>query len=218
MANTRPPGQVHQVLVAGTGRRVGRRHCPRRIPIVSAVLRPLRRCLGRRRVVARLGTMVERGVRCAVRPVVASSGDRLAPRRSLRRFGALLIDWMLCLLIAGIVRRPVRTAWLAAGARADRRVRRSSSACSARPPACGWPGSAASSWPTAARSGCPRALLRGVLLALVVPALIMDEDRRGLHDRLAGSVVVGRCRGAARRLSAGSAGRGAPRVSGRAWP
>ena len=36
----------------------------------------------------------------------------------------------------------------------------------------------------------PRALLRGVLLALVVPALIMDEHRRGLHDRLAGSVIV----------------------------
>jgi uncharacterized RDD family membrane protein YckC len=38
--------------------------------------------------------------------------------------------------------------------------------------------------------GIPRALLRGVLLALVVPALIMDGDRRGLHDRAAGTVVV----------------------------
>jgi uncharacterized RDD family membrane protein YckC len=40
--------------------------------------------------------------------------------------------------------------------------------------------------------GIPRALLRGVLLALFVPALIMDEDRRGIHDRLAGSVVTAR--------------------------
>ena len=39
------------------------------------------------------------------------------------------------------------------------------------------------SWPTAAAIGLPRALLRGVLLALVVPALIMDAHRRGLHDR-----------------------------------
>ena len=38
--------------------------------------------------------------------------------------------------------------------------------------------------------GIPRALLRGVLLALVVPALIMDEDRRGVHDRAAGTVVL----------------------------
>ena len=48
--------------------------------------------------------------------------------------------------------------------------------------------------PTAARSACPRALLRGVLLALLVPALIMDADRRGLHDRAAGSIVVRRRR------------------------
>ena len=40
--------------------------------------------------------------------------------------------------------------------------------------------------------GIPRALLRGFLLALVIPALIMDRERRGLHDRAAGSIVVGR--------------------------
>ena len=38
--------------------------------------------------------------------------------------------------------------------------------------------------------GIPRALLRGVLLALVVPALISDGDGRGLHDRAAKSVMV----------------------------
>jgi uncharacterized RDD family membrane protein YckC len=38
--------------------------------------------------------------------------------------------------------------------------------------------------------GIPRALLRGVLLAVVIPALIMDERRRGLHDRAAGSIVL----------------------------
>jgi uncharacterized RDD family membrane protein YckC len=38
--------------------------------------------------------------------------------------------------------------------------------------------------------GIPRAVLRGLLLAVVVPALIMDERHRGLHDRAAGSVVV----------------------------
>jgi len=38
--------------------------------------------------------------------------------------------------------------------------------------------------------GIPRALLRGVLLALVIPAMISDGDGRGVHDRLAGSVMV----------------------------
>jgi uncharacterized RDD family membrane protein YckC len=38
--------------------------------------------------------------------------------------------------------------------------------------------------------GIPRAFLRGVLLAVVIPALIMDRDRRGLHDRAAGSIVI----------------------------
>jgi uncharacterized RDD family membrane protein YckC len=39
--------------------------------------------------------------------------------------------------------------------------------------------------------GPVRALLRAVLLALVVPALIMDGERRGLHDRAAGTIVIG---------------------------
>jgi uncharacterized RDD family membrane protein YckC len=38
--------------------------------------------------------------------------------------------------------------------------------------------------------GIPRALLRSVLLCLAVPALILDQDRRGLHDLAAGTVVV----------------------------
>lgn len=38
--------------------------------------------------------------------------------------------------------------------------------------------------------GIPRALLRGLLLAPLVPALIMDRQRRGLHDRAAGSIMV----------------------------
>lgn len=38
--------------------------------------------------------------------------------------------------------------------------------------------------------GIPRALLRSTLLALAVPPLIWDADQRGLHDRVAGTVVV----------------------------
>jgi uncharacterized RDD family membrane protein YckC len=36
------------------------------------------------------------------------------------------------------------------------------------------------------------ALLRTVLLALVIPALFLDRDHRGWHDRAARSIVVRR--------------------------
>jgi hypothetical protein len=35
-----------------------------------------------------------------------------------------------------------------------------------------------------------RPLVRTALLCLVIPALIPDADQRGLHDRLAGTVLV----------------------------
>lgn len=38
--------------------------------------------------------------------------------------------------------------------------------------------------------GFARAFVRTVLLALVIPALIMDRDQRGLNDRLIGTVLV----------------------------
>ena len=33
-------------------------------------------------------------------------------------------------------------------------------------------------------------LVRPLLVALVIPALITDEDQRGLHDRLVGTILV----------------------------
>jgi len=38
--------------------------------------------------------------------------------------------------------------------------------------------------------GIPRAFVRSLLLCLAVPALINDQDRRGLHDLTAGTAVV----------------------------
>jgi hypothetical protein len=40
--------------------------------------------------------------------------------------------------------------------------------------------------------GFGRALVRGVLLALVIPALFMDADGRGLQDKLTFTAVVRR--------------------------
>jgi uncharacterized RDD family membrane protein YckC len=38
--------------------------------------------------------------------------------------------------------------------------------------------------------GVPRALLRTALLTLVLPAVVMTDDKRGLHDLAGGSRVV----------------------------
>ncbi|MDB1089965.1 RDD family protein [Streptomyces sp. ACA25] len=43
---------------------------------------------------------------------------------------------------------------------------------------------------TGQRLSLPRAVLRTLLLALAVPALVWDRDTRGLHDRLAGAVQI----------------------------
>jgi uncharacterized RDD family membrane protein YckC len=41
-------------------------------------------------------------------------------------------------------------------------------------------------------AGPVRAAVRAVLLCLVVPALVWDRDLRGLHDKVAGTVLVRR--------------------------
>jgi uncharacterized RDD family membrane protein YckC len=103
-----------------------------------------------------------------------------------RRFGALLVDWLLCLLIAGFLDRfPNNWAPLVLvveyafflglfGQTPGMRLARIAcvSIVDGRP------------------VGIPRAFLRGLLLALFVPALIMDRQRRGLHDRAAGTIVI----------------------------
>jgi len=38
--------------------------------------------------------------------------------------------------------------------------------------------------------GLPRAFVRTMLLMLVVPAMMMDSDLRGLQDKAAGTIVV----------------------------
>ena len=106
-----------------------------------------------------------------------------------RRFGALLIDWALCTLVAGLLVDDLRAnPWPQLGilvlintvfiglfgqtpGKAIVRIRCVSIA-------------------DGGAIGLVRGLLRAVLLALVVPPLINDGDGRGLHDRAARSVVV----------------------------
>ncbi len=125
-----------------------------------------------------------------------------------RRVGALVIDWVACLLISGtffasdpdafLLSRgnPMATLGIFAlenvllvgsightlGHRlVGLRVRRV------------FPGQASrdAAWATMA-PGFLSALVRTVLLCLVVPAVVWDADGRGLHDRVAGTAIVRR--------------------------
>lgn len=118
-------------------------------------------------------------------PHPSPSGE---PAPLARRFGALFIDWIGCVLASGLFARPFTQGW-APVAVLIVEYGFFIGVFSATPGmyllrlrcvrvADGGP------------IGIPRALLRGVLLALFVPALIMDERRRGLHDKAAGSIVV----------------------------
>jgi uncharacterized RDD family membrane protein YckC len=105
-----------------------------------------------------------------------------------RRLVALVVDWVLCLLIAGWLLRSVPVGQFApllvllvenvllvgtVGATIGHRLL----GMRVETPAGGAP-------------GVGRALIRSVLLCLAVPPLLWDRDQRGLHDRLAGTLVV----------------------------
>lgn len=106
-----------------------------------------------------------------------------------RRFGALFIDWGLCLLIAyGLISGDQQTAgnWALAiflvlsmltvgtvGSTPGKRL------LGLRVIA-----------EHGGRLGFGRVIVRSVLLALAIPALVWDRDGRGLHDRLARAVQV----------------------------
>ncbi|MEV4822920.1 RDD family protein [Micromonospora sp. NPDC049274] len=126
-------------------------------------------------------------------PAAPATDPTFAPPSLGRRFGALIIDWVLCLLVANIFADPVRDGWapvlvliLEYGIFLG---------LFAQTPGMYITKIRCVNWHDGGRIGLPRALARGVLLALVVPALIMDEHRRGVHDRLVDSVIVDAPRG-----------------------
>jgi uncharacterized RDD family membrane protein YckC len=106
-----------------------------------------------------------------------------------RRFGALLVDWILCLLVtfgfgvrlqtSGVIPVAILVVeyafFIGLFAQTPGMWIASLRCVSVR---------------TGGRIGIFRAALRGVLLALVIPALVMGPDRRGWHDKAAGSVMV----------------------------
>jgi uncharacterized RDD family membrane protein YckC len=105
-----------------------------------------------------------------------------------RRFAALVVDWILSLLVASLYANPRVVAWppvvvlvLEYGFFIG---------LFAQTPGMFITRLHCVSFADGRPIGIARALLRGVLLAFVIPALIMDSERRGLHDRAAGSIMV----------------------------
>jgi uncharacterized RDD family membrane protein YckC len=119
-------------------------------------------------------------------PVVGSVAAPWPVPTLRRRFGALMVDWLLCLLIARFM-GPFPNNWAPFVLIVEYAffiglfgqtpgMRLAKIACV----------SVADGGPI----GIPRAFVRGVLLAVLVPALVMDRNRRGWHDRAAGSVMI----------------------------
>ena len=105
-----------------------------------------------------------------------------------RRFSALFIDWVLCLLVAGFYADPRVVAWppvviLIA-------VYAVFLGFFAQTPGMRVMKLRCVDVDDGGSIGVLRGALRGTLLAFVIPALIMDARRRGLHDRAVRSIIV----------------------------
>jgi uncharacterized RDD family membrane protein YckC len=118
-------------------------------------------------------------------PAGTGAGD--APASLERRFGALLVDWILCVLVAAVFADPRRNGWVGQPVLFVEQA--FFLGLFAQTPGMRVCGIRCVAVEDGGRLGVPRAGLRAVLLCLLVPALIM-KDGRGLHDRAARSVVL----------------------------
>jgi uncharacterized RDD family membrane protein YckC len=105
-----------------------------------------------------------------------------------RRFAALMIDWLLSLLAATSFADPRVDAWAAPAVLIG--LYAIFVGLFGQTPGMAVARLRCVSVVDGGAIGVPRALLRGILLAPVIPAVIMDDLRRGLHDRAAGSIVL----------------------------
>jgi uncharacterized RDD family membrane protein YckC len=109
-----------------------------------------------------------------------------------RRFGALLIDWALCLIVGSLFGDPRGLAWPPVVVLIV--VNTVFIGLFGQTPGMAIAGIRCVSIIDGGAIGPLRAFVRAVLLALLIPALVLDSARRGLHDRAAGSYVIRRPR------------------------
>ncbi|GAB7038019.1 RDD family protein [Catenuloplanes niger JCM 9533] len=105
-----------------------------------------------------------------------------------RRFGALAIDWALCLLVANLYGEPTRDGWSPVVALIF--IYTVFAGFFAQTPGMALTRIAVVDVDRGGPIGPLRGLLRGLLICLVLPMLVLDGRRRGLHDRLARSIVL----------------------------
>lgn len=106
----------------------------------------------------------------------------------LRRFGALIIDWLLCVGVSLFFVSMTKTGWLPSAILIGEYA--FFIGLFAQTPGMRVVGIRCVSFAEGAPIGVLRAALRGVLLCLLLPPLLMDDAQRGLHDRLTGAVMV----------------------------
>jgi uncharacterized RDD family membrane protein YckC len=118
----------------------------------------------------------------------AFNPDQLYLANFGRRFGALLIDWALCLVVGSFYADPRGVAWPPVLVLIV--LNTVGIGLFGQTPGMALAGVRCISIVDGGAIGLAKGLLRAVLLALLIPAVIMDASRRGWHDRLAGSVVI----------------------------
>jgi uncharacterized RDD family membrane protein YckC len=118
-----------------------------------------------------------------------------APAGFGRRFAALMIDWLLSLLAATLFADPRVDGWAAPAVLVG--MYAIFVGLFGQTPGMAVARLRCVSVVDGGAIGVPRALLRGVLLALVIPALVLDDLRRGLHDKAARSIVLAATPGSA---------------------
>jgi uncharacterized RDD family membrane protein YckC len=160
---------------------------PRRVPIVSFVLRTL--CADRdhpEAIPVRWLSVAERandtpGAFHPNDPNLANFG---------RRFGALVIDWALCLAVSAFYADPRVAGWPPVLVLIV--LNTVLIGLFGQTPGMALTGIRCVSIVDGGAIGLGRGFVRAILLALLIPAAIMDASRRGWHDRAAGSIVVNR--------------------------
>lgn len=105
-----------------------------------------------------------------------------------QRLIALLIDWILCLLVAGLYASPYRTSWPPVVLLIV--INTVFIGLFAQTPGMRLARIRCVSYTDGGAIGLLHGLYRAVLLALLIPALISDGQGRGLHDKAAGSIVI----------------------------
>jgi uncharacterized RDD family membrane protein YckC len=120
---------------------------------------------------------------------VGQTTEPLVTRASIgRRFCALLIDWILCVLISGAFSDARQSPWLAPSVLVLEYA--FFVGFFTQTPGMWITRIRCVSFPDGHPIGALRALLRGVLLALLIPPLVMDAQGRGLHDKAARSIML----------------------------